>query len=208
MRWPDGSTSDPAPTPPALWRSVATTLKRPPRSWSSAVERDAHRPHEVVALLAGVLAGRLDELGLQHVVDVVEAGEVAGTEVDVEVVGHDAPALDVDRALLVHLPDQPPPELDRPDRRARTTEHALDHTLQASLQRLQTHGGADAYRWVRARPGQRRGAATAAVVSRLRILVYPHVHQDPERKRRRGLVALPCCSGEWRNGRRAGFRCQ
>ena len=31
MRWPDGSTSDPAPTPPRAWRSVATTSKRPGR---------------------------------------------------------------------------------------------------------------------------------------------------------------------------------
>ena len=45
-------------------------------------ELDAHRAHEVVALLAGVLAGRLDELGLQHVVDVGEAGEVPRAELD------------------------------------------------------------------------------------------------------------------------------
>ena len=88
----------------------------------------------MVALLAGVLAGRLDQLGLQHVVDVVEARVVPGAEVDREVVGHDAAALDVDGALVVHLPHQPATELDRADGAARTTEHALDHTLQAPLQ--------------------------------------------------------------------------
>ena len=66
-------------------------------------------------------------------------GQVAGAELDLEVVGHDTPALDVDGALVVHLPHQPPPELDRADGGARPTEHALDHTLQAPLQRLQTH---------------------------------------------------------------------
>jgi len=28
MRWPEGSTNDPAPTPPAAWRNVATTTKK------------------------------------------------------------------------------------------------------------------------------------------------------------------------------------
>ena len=139
MRWPDGSTSDPAPTPPLAWRSVARTTKRPGPHRLVGDEVDADRAHEVVALLAGVLAGRLDELGLQHVVDVVEAGQVARAELDLEVVGHDPPALDVDGALVVHLPHQPPPELDGADGGARPTEHALDHTLQAPLQRLQTH---------------------------------------------------------------------
>ena len=95
---------------------------------------DAHRAHEVVPLLAGVLAGGLDELGLQDVVDVVEAGEVTGAEVDDEVVGHDPAALDVDRALVVHLAHDPATELDRADGGTGATEHPLDHTLQAPLQ--------------------------------------------------------------------------
>ncbi len=164
MRCPDGSTSDPAPTPPAAWRSVATTAKRPGRSSSSPTRSTAHRPHEVVALLAGVLASRFDELGPQDVADVVEAGEVASAEVDLEVVGDHAPALDVDRALLIHLADEPATELDRPDRRTRTTEHALDHTLQAALQRLQTHGGARCYRWAVAPRTRPSGHAVASTI--------------------------------------------
>ena len=60
--------------------------------------------------------------------------EVARAELDHEVVRHDPPALDVDRALVVHLAHQPAAELDGADRAARTTEHALDHTLQPALQ--------------------------------------------------------------------------
>ena len=90
-------------------------------------------------------------------------GEVAGAELDHEVVGHDAPALDVDGALVVHLPHQPPPELDRADGGARATEHALDHTLQAPLQRLQTHGGPRCYRWAVSAPGQARAPNLGAI---------------------------------------------
>jgi hypothetical protein len=88
----------------------------------------------VVALLAGVLSGRLAELGDEGVLDVAEAGVVWGAEQHAEVVGHDATTLDVDRAIVVHVAHQPAPELDGTDRSARTTsEHALDHTLQPTL---------------------------------------------------------------------------
>ncbi len=93
-------------------------------------ERDADRAHEVVALLAGVLAGGLDELGAERVLDVGEPGVVLGREVDREFVGHHPPALDVDGPLVVHLADQSAAELDRPDGVAGTArEHTIDHTL-------------------------------------------------------------------------------
>ena len=76
---------------------------------------DGDRAHEVVALLAGVLANGLDELGAQRVLDVGEAGVVVGGEQDLEIVGHDPLALDVDGAVIVHLADEAAPELDRPD---------------------------------------------------------------------------------------------
>jgi hypothetical protein len=58
-----------------------------------------------------------------------------GRQQDLEVVGHDAPALDVDRSLVVHLTDQAAAELDRTDGVAGTArEHALDHTLQAPFE--------------------------------------------------------------------------
>ena len=88
----------------------------------------------MVPLLTGVLARGLDELGLENVVDVAEAVEVALAELDHEVVRHDPPSLDVDRALVVHLAHQSAAEFDGANRAARTTEHALDHTLQPALQ--------------------------------------------------------------------------
>ena len=82
----------------------------------------------MVALLAGVLAGGLAQLGAQRVLDVGEAGVVARAEVDREVVGHDAAALDVDGAVVVHLADEPATELDRADgcsRNARNTPSTI-----------------------------------------------------------------------------------
>ena len=52
---------------------LATTPNRPRLELVVGGELDAHRADEVVPLLTGVLAGRLDELGLEHVVDVGEA---------------------------------------------------------------------------------------------------------------------------------------
>ena len=46
-------------------------------------EVDGDGPHEVVALLACVLADGLDQLGLEGVLDVGEAGVVVGREHDV-----------------------------------------------------------------------------------------------------------------------------
>ena len=126
--------------PSAAWRSVASDVEAPRLLALVDGQLDLDRAEEVVALAAGVLAGRLDELGLQHVGDVGEALEVLRRELDDEVVGHDPPALDVDGALVVHLAHQPATELDRADVGSRTTgEHASDHTLQAPLQGLHHH---------------------------------------------------------------------
>jgi len=83
----------------------------------------------VVPLLAGVLTDGLNKLRAERVLDVGEAGVVVGGEQDLEIVGHDALALHVDGAVVVHLTDETAPELDRPDGVVRTAEHAIDHTL-------------------------------------------------------------------------------
>ena len=83
----------------------------------------------MIALFAGVLAHGLDELGAQRILDVGEPGVVVRGEQDLEIVGHDALALHVDGAVVVHLTDETAPELDRPDGVVRTAEHAIDHTL-------------------------------------------------------------------------------
>ena len=101
---------------------------------------DRDRAHEVVALFPGVLAGGLAQLGAEGFVDVGEPGVVVGAEPEGEVVGDDPAALDVDRAVLVHLPHEAPTELDRADAALEGAgEHALDHTLYAVLERLQAH---------------------------------------------------------------------
>ena len=65
---------------------------------------------------------------------VVEPGEVARAEVDQEVVGHDAAALDVDGSMIVHLAHETATQLDRANRTlGATSEHTVDHTLQATL---------------------------------------------------------------------------
>ena len=76
-------------------------------------EFDGDGAHEVVPLLACVLANGFDQLGAQRVFDVCEPGVVGRREHHGEVVGDDPLALDVDRAMVVHLPDEAPAELDR-----------------------------------------------------------------------------------------------
>ena len=96
---------------------------------------DLDGTHEVIALGAGVLPRRLDELALEHVGDLGEALEVLRGQLHREVVGDDAPALHIHGALIVHLAHEPAAELDGADVHARTTgEHAHDHTLQAAFQ--------------------------------------------------------------------------
>src|SRR5680860_232986 len=110
----------------------------PQRIVDTQVDRD--RTHEVVALLTGVLADGLDEFGAERVFDVGEAGVIGRGEHHGEVVGNDPLTLDVDRTIVVHLPDEAATELDRTDGVARTTEHALDHTLQTTFESLHAHG--------------------------------------------------------------------
>jgi len=96
---------------------------------------DRDRPHEVVALLAGVLTRRLGEFGHEGIFDLVEAGVVDGAQHHGEVVGHDAAALDVDGSLVVHLAHETAPEFDGADRAlGAAKEHAIDHTLQTVLE--------------------------------------------------------------------------
>ena len=120
-RSPDGSTSG---RPERRRRPRAdgeVTVKRPGLRLLSTVMVDTNRAHEVEALGAGVFAGGLAQLVVERLVDVGEAGVILGAELEAEVVGHDAPALDVDAAVVVHLAEQPPAELDRTNAGVRTT---------------------------------------------------------------------------------------
>ncbi len=101
------------------------------------VDRELHadRAHEVVALLAGVLAGGLGEFSDEGVLDLVETRVIDGAQHHGVLVGNDAATLDIDRAVVVHLADETTAEFDRADRPFGTTkEHAVDHTLQTVLQ--------------------------------------------------------------------------
>ena len=75
------------------------------------------------------LAPEMRKLGFAVTEHVGKTGVVVGGEQDLEIVGHDSLALDVDGAVVVHLTDETAPELDRPDGVVRTAEHAIDHTL-------------------------------------------------------------------------------
>ena len=64
-----------------------------------------------------------------------EAGQVPLAQVEGEGVGDHGAAPDVHAAMVVHLPDEAPPELDGLDLRAESAgEHAIDHTLHAMLE--------------------------------------------------------------------------
>ena len=100
-----------------------------------------------VALVAGVLPGGVAQLAHEGLVDLGEGGVVLGGQGEGEVVGDDGAALDVHRAVVVHLPDQASAELDGAQAAPEGAgEHALDHTLQAALDPLQAHGEHPAYR--------------------------------------------------------------
>ena len=123
------------PGPVAACLSWLTMLKRPVRRAVVDGELHGDRPHEVVALLAGVLACGLGEFGDEGVLDVVEAGVVDGAQHHREIVGDDAATLDVDGSLVVHLAHETAAEFDGTDRAlGATKEHAIDHTLQTVLQ--------------------------------------------------------------------------
>src|SRR5690606_25094080 len=96
------------------------------------LEHDLHWAHERVALVAGVLAGRVGQLAAEAVLHALELVEVTGGEGHDEVVGHERAAADADRAVVVHLPDEATAELDGADPALEGTwEHALHGPLQA-----------------------------------------------------------------------------
>ena len=104
------------------------------------VEIDLDGTEELVALLPGVLPHRLDELAVEDIAEVLEPLEVRRGQEDVEVVGHDE-AVDADRAAKVHLARQSAAELHRLELTAkRLGKRALDQTLQAALELLESHG--------------------------------------------------------------------
>ena len=89
--------------------------------WSDLLHRHPNRAHEMEAFRSGVLAGGLAQLVVQGLIDVGEAGVILAAEVKGEVVGNDAPAFDVDAAIVVHLAQETPAELDRTNAGIRTT---------------------------------------------------------------------------------------
>jgi hypothetical protein len=94
-----------------------------------------------VALLPGVVPGRVGERAPQALLDLDELLVVLGAERDREVVGGRHLTPHVHRALVVHLPHEPPPELDRTQRGLEGPgEDALHHALESALEALQSHG--------------------------------------------------------------------
>ncbi|CAB4702533.1 unannotated protein [freshwater metagenome] len=63
----------------------------------------------MVALFASVLAGGLSELGDKCLLDVSETSVIARADMQLELVGHDAATLDIDRAMVVHFADESAP---------------------------------------------------------------------------------------------------
>ncbi len=179
-------------------------------------EVDADRPHERVALVAGVLAGGVAQLVHQRFVDLAEVLEVGLAEAHREEVGDDDAALHVDRAMVVDLAHELATDLDRTQRRAEGPgEHAVDHTLQASLESVDPHPGRG-YRSPNRAPRQASRQTTGTVRAPVRPLrcQFREPAEHLHRPRPYGATEVPvgsvppAHSGEWRNGRRAGFRCQ
>ena len=88
-----------------------------------------------------MLPGGVAQLAQQRVVDLGEVLVVLRAQLHGEVVGDHGAAPDVDGAVVVHLPDEPPAELDGPQAAPeRSGEHAFDHALETPLEPRQTHG--------------------------------------------------------------------
>ena len=113
----------------------------PVRSSGSMTISQVDVADEPVALVAGVVAGGVGELGAERVVDVGELGVVVVAEVHGEGVGDDLVALDVDVAGGVDLADEAPADLDRADAGLEdAAEHALHQVLESAFEAAGTHG--------------------------------------------------------------------
>ena len=113
-RRPGGRRAAPAsPTwPPAPSAISATTSKSPVLSVSSGTSVTVTGPDELVALVAGVLAGGLGQLAGEGLGEGAEALEVGRGEVDADVVGRDRSAADPERAAVVEHAGHPVTDLD------------------------------------------------------------------------------------------------
>ena len=139
-RSPLGSTSEPAPEPPDALGEPAGDLERAGVEPVVHHQLHLHRAHERVALVTGVLAGRVAELPLEAVLHALELREVAGRQGHGEGVGHHGAASYPDRPVVVHLPHQPPPELHRTQAALeRAGERTLHHALEAALEPPDSH---------------------------------------------------------------------
>jgi len=73
------------------------------------------------ALGAGVFPGCLAELVVQRLVDLGETGVIFAAQLKTEIIRDDSSTLDIDAAIVVHLAQKSPAELDRTNAGVRTT---------------------------------------------------------------------------------------
>ena len=98
-------------------------------------------PDELVALVAGVLAGRLGELAGEGLGERLEALEVGGREVHADVVGRDRAPAHAEGAAVVEHAGHPVTDLDGLESAAEgLVERALDQPLEPPLEPLESHG--------------------------------------------------------------------
>ncbi len=162
---------------------------------------DLDGAHEGVALLLGVVSGGVGEGVGEALLDLGELLVVLGAEGDGEVVGGGDLAAHVHRALVVHLPHEAPAELDGAQRRLeRPGEDTLYQPLEATFEALQSHG-----RRYYPGPPDAMGPSAVALCGRTTTAA---VGGRPETGPPSGRYHHVAHSREWRNGRRAGFRCQ
>ena len=66
----------------------------------------------------------------ERVVNAREGRDVGGAQEDGELIGNDAPAVNIDRAVLLHLADEAAAQLDRSDAGLEgACKHSIDHAL-------------------------------------------------------------------------------
>ena len=141
-RSPVGRTRLPAPLPPSALAHAGFDLEGTRVHPIVLDELDLDRTEERVALVAGVLTRGVAQLAQQGVVDLGEVLVVLLAQRDGEVVRDDRAASHVDRTVVVHLPDEPPAELDGPQAATETPARKapFDHALETALEPRQTHG--------------------------------------------------------------------
>ena len=103
-------------------------------------ERERHGTDELVALVAGVLAGGLGQLPGQRLGEGAEALEVGGGQIHPDVVGRDGTPVHAERPAVVEDARDPMTDLDGLEPAAEgLVEGALDQPLEPPLEPLESH---------------------------------------------------------------------